>query len=55
MRHLKQTLKSLTNFFGILFDTPSGSRLDAYIEMRNPQTHSDIDKIVREYNELRMW
>jgi len=52
---MKQTLKSIASFFAILLDSPSGSRLEAYIEMRNPQNHSDLDRIIREYHELRMW
>jgi hypothetical protein len=52
---MKQTLKSFANFFAILFDVPSGSRLEAYINMRNPKSHSDVDRIIREYYELRMW
>jgi hypothetical protein len=52
---MKQTLKSIAAFFAIIFDAPSGSRLEAYIEMRNPKNHSDVDRIIREYNELRMW
>jgi len=52
---MKQTLKSIAFFFAFLFDAPSGSRLDAYIEMRNPQNNSDVDRFVREYHELRMW
>jgi hypothetical protein len=52
---MKQTLKALASFFAILFDAPTGSRLEAYIDMRNPQSHSDVDRIIREYYELRMW
>jgi hypothetical protein len=52
---MKQTLKSIATFFAILFDAPSGARLEAYIDMRNPQSNSDVDRIVREYYELRMW
>ena len=52
---MKQTLKSLAGLFATIFDTPKGTRLEDYIAMRRPQNTADIDRIVREYNEMRMW
>jgi hypothetical protein len=52
---MKQTLKQLADFFATIFDTPKSTRLEDYITWKRPQNHADLDRIVREYNEMRMW
>jgi hypothetical protein len=47
-------MKRLAKFFESIFKTPKSS-LEEYITMNRPQNHSDLDRIVREWNELRMW
>ena len=51
---MKQLLKQISNFFNSFFKTPKSS-LEEYITLSRPQNHSDLDRIVREWNELRMW
>jgi hypothetical protein len=48
-------LKLISNFFKTLFDIPQGTRLEEYITWKRPQNHADLERIVREYNEMRMW
>jgi hypothetical protein len=48
-------LKLISNFFATIFDIPRGTRLEEYIAMKRPQNHSDLERIVREWNDLRMW
>jgi hypothetical protein len=45
----------LKSFFSTLFDIPKGTRLEEYITWKRPQNHADLDRIVREFNELRYW
>lgn len=48
-------LKQISNFFSTTFDIPRGTRLEEYISMKRPQNHSDLERIVREWNDQRMW
>jgi hypothetical protein len=48
---LTKILKSLQS----IFDIPKGTRLEEYIAWKRPQNHADLDRIVREYNEMRYW
>jgi hypothetical protein len=50
-----QLLKQISNIFSTLLDTPRGTRLEEYISWKQPQNHADLERIVREYNEMRMW
>ena len=48
-------MKKLFNFLSTLFDIPQGTPLEEYITWKRPQNNADLDRIVREYNEMRMW
>ena len=48
-------LKKLSTLFSTLLDTPKGSRLEEYISWKQPQSHADLERVIREYNEMRMW
>jgi len=47
-------MKRISNFFKTFFETPKSS-LEQHITNSRPQNHSDLERIVREWNELRMW
>jgi hypothetical protein len=47
-------MKFLSNFFKAFFETPKSS-LEQYITLSRPQNHSDLERIVREWNDQRMW
>ena len=48
-------VKSISDFFKTIFDTPKGTRLEEYITWKRPQNNADLDRIVREFNEMRYW
>jgi hypothetical protein len=52
---MKNFLKQITSLFATIFDVPHGTRLEEYIAWKRPQNHSDLERIVREFNELRYW
>ena len=47
-------MKQLSNFFKSIFKTPKSS-LEEFITNSRPQNHADLERIVREWNEMRMW
>jgi hypothetical protein len=48
-------MKFLKSFLSTIFDIPHGTRLEEYITWKRPQNNADLDRIVREFNELRYW
>jgi len=51
MNFLKQISDALKSFF----NTYGPMTLDEYISLKRPQNNADLDRIVREFNELRYW
>jgi hypothetical protein len=47
-------LKVIKEFFSFTLNRRN-TRLDEYITWKRPQNNADLERIVREYNELRMW
>jgi hypothetical protein len=50
-----QLLKQISYIFSTLLDTPRGTRLEEYISWKQPQNHADLERVIREYNQLKMW
>jgi len=48
-------LKQITNALKSFFTTYGPMSLDEYITLKRPQNNADLDRIVREFNELRYW
>jgi hypothetical protein len=47
-------LQIIKEFFSLTLNHQN-TRLDEYIAMKRPQNNADLERIVREYNDLRMW
>ena len=45
-----QFIKSIYNFF---FDLGYYARMEQYVRSKNPQTHAELERIVREYYSIR--
>jgi len=45
-----KTLKSIYNFF---FDLGYYARMEQHIKSKNPQSHAELERIVRDYYSVR--